>query len=38
MQKQFYFICIMDFLTMLPGFYLASVFKTMGMQLGEIDD
>ena len=28
----------MDFLTMFPLFYLSSVFKTMGMQIGDIDD
>ena len=28
----------MDFLTLFPLFYLSSVFKTMGMQLGGYDD
>ena len=37
-QKQFYLVLLMDFLTMFPLYYLASVFKTMGMQLGHIDD
>ena len=31
-------LCLMDFLSIFPAFYMASVTKTMGMQKGGIDD
>lgn len=37
-EKQFYLVLLMDFFSIFPCLYLASVFKTMGMQLGDIDD
>lgn len=35
---QFWVLCMMDFCTIFPLLYMASVFKIMGMQIGNYDD
>mmetsp|Transcript_37153 Transcript_37153/g.45359 ORF Transcript_37153/g.45359 Transcript_37153/m.45359 type:complete len:299 (-) Transcript_37153:255-1151(-) len=37
-ERQYWVLCAMDFLTIFPLFYMASVYKAMGMQMGGFDD
>jgi len=37
-HRSFWLICIQDYFSIYSMFYLSSVFKTIGLQLGDIDD
>ena len=37
-EKQYWILCLMDFLTIFPLFYMSSIYKVMGMQIGGYDD